>query len=104
MDRRRLAPLLVIATLVAALIRTSTLAGASVSTGFVDELVATVGSPTALAFTPDGRLVITRQQGLVRVFSGGALLATPALNLGSTAGGANVLCSNSGRGLLGIAV
>jgi glucose/arabinose dehydrogenase/PKD repeat protein len=104
MGRRRLTPLLVIATLVAALIGTSTPAGATVPPGFVDELVATVGSPTALAFTPDGRLLITTQQGLVRVFSAGALLATPALNLGGTTGGANVLCSNSERGLLGITV
>lgn len=38
-------------------------ASAAVPTGFVDELVTSVGSPTGLAFTPDGRLLITTQGG-----------------------------------------
>lgn len=71
---------------------------ATVPPGFGDALVATVGAPTALAFTPDGRLLVTTQGGTVRVVSGGALLATPALALGSA------VCSNGERGLLGIAV
>ncbi|HVE91528.1 MAG TPA: PQQ-dependent sugar dehydrogenase [Actinomycetota bacterium] len=66
--------------------------------GFVDEVVTTVGAPTALAFTPDGRMLIATQGGRLRVFSGGALLATPALDLSA------VVCSNSERGLLGVAV
>ncbi len=102
MGRRRLTPLLVSAALITALIGSATPAAATVPTGFVDELVATVGAPTALAFTPDGRLLITTQSGTVRVFRAARLLATPALNLGTT--GANVLCSNSERGLLGITV
>ena len=61
----------------------------TLSPGFGDALVATVGAPTALALTPDGRLLITTQ--------GGALLATPALSLGSK------VCSNSECGLLGVA-
>jgi glucose/arabinose dehydrogenase len=65
---------------------------------FSDHHVATVGSPTALAFTPDGRLLITTQQGKVRVYKNGALLATAAIDLGPT------LCTNSERGLLGIAI
>jgi len=65
---------------------------------FEDVLVAAVGAPTALAFTPDGRLLITTQGGQVRVYQNGALLATPAVNLNSK------LCTNSERGLLGIAV
>jgi glucose/arabinose dehydrogenase/PKD repeat protein len=68
--------------------------------GFTDELVAGVGSPTAIAFTPDGRLLITTQPGQLRVYQNGALVAAPALNL-ATAG---VICSNSERGLLGVAV
>ncbi|MGZ5496845.1 MAG: PQQ-dependent sugar dehydrogenase, partial [Candidatus Aminicenantales bacterium] len=66
--------------------------------GFGDALVATVGAPTALAFTPDGRLLITTQGGTLRVVQGGALLTTPALSLGSA------VCSNGERGLLGVAV
>ncbi len=42
--------------------------------GFGDALVATVSAPTALAFTPDGRLLITTQGGTLRVVQGGVLL------------------------------
>jgi glucose/arabinose dehydrogenase len=73
-------------------------ARAAVPSGFTDELVASVGSPTGLAFTPDGRLLIATQGGALRVYASGALLSTPALNLSS------VICANSERGLLGVAV
>ena len=66
--------------------------------GFCDALVAAIGAPTALAFTPDGRLLVTSQGGTLRVISGGALLPTAALTLGTK------VCSNSERGLLGVAV
>ena len=66
--------------------------------GFGDALVVTVGAPTALAFTPDGRLLVATQGGALRIVSGGTLLPTPALTLGSA------VCSNSERGLLGVAV
>ncbi|MFY1831575.1 PQQ-dependent sugar dehydrogenase [Myxococcus fulvus] len=65
---------------------------------YTDAQVTAIARPTALAFTPDGRLLITTQTGQLRVFSGGVLLATPALNLSA------VLCTNSERGLLGVAV
>jgi glucose/arabinose dehydrogenase len=65
---------------------------------FVDRAVAAVGAPTGLAFTPDGRLLVTTQPGTVRVIVNGQLRAQPALDLGAR------LCSNSERGLLGIAV
>ncbi|MCP9495345.1 MAG: PQQ-dependent sugar dehydrogenase [Pyrinomonadaceae bacterium MAG19_C2-C3] len=65
---------------------------------YEDSLVTGVIAPTALAFTPDGRLLITTQGGQVRVFQNNALLATPALNLNAR------LCANSERGLLGVAV
>jgi glucose/arabinose dehydrogenase len=65
---------------------------------FEDGLVATIGAPTALAFTPDGRLLITTQSGQVRVYQNKALLGTPALNLSAK------ICTNSERGVLGIAV
>ena len=66
--------------------------------GFGDALVATAGAPTALAFTPDGRLLVATQGGALRVVSGGALLPTAALTLGTK------VCSNGERGLLGVAV
>ncbi len=66
--------------------------------GFQASLVASVSMPTALAFTPDGRLLITTQRGQLRIYQQDTLLATPALDLGST------LCTNSERGLLGVAV
>jgi glucose/arabinose dehydrogenase len=74
-------------------------AGAAVPAGFRDDLVASVGAPTALAFTPDGRLLITTQGGTLRVVQNGMLLATPALTFSSSQ-----ICSNSERGLLGAAV
>ena len=51
--------------------------------GFADAQLAPVGSPTALAFTPDGRLLIATQSGALRVYQSGALLPNAALNLGT---------------------
>jgi len=65
---------------------------------FEDELVASVNSPTALAFTPDGRLLITRQYGTLHVYRNGSLLPDPALDL------SNRICDNRERGVLGVAV
>ena len=65
---------------------------------FTDEVVTSVAAPTALAFTPDGRMLIATQPGRLRVFSGGTLLPTPALDLST------VVCTESERGLLGVAV
>ena len=59
---------------------------------------ATLGKPTALAFAPDGSILITLQGGDLRVAQAGAVLGAPALSLGAR------LCSNSERGLLGVAV
>ena len=70
----------------------------SLPAGFVDEPVASVGSPTALAFTPRGSLLITTQPGVLRVFRDGALRTAPALDISAK------VCSNSERGLLGVAV
>jgi glucose/arabinose dehydrogenase len=75
-------------------IAAGTLVAAAVPAGFVDEVVAAPGgSITGLAFTPDGRLLITRQDGNLFVYP---YLPTPALQL--------TVCSNSERGLLGVAV
>ena len=51
-----------------------------------------------MAFTPDGRLLVTTQPGVLQVVQDGALLATPALSLGAK------VCTESERGLLGVAV
>ncbi|HEY6400225.1 MAG TPA: PQQ-dependent sugar dehydrogenase, partial [Blastocatellia bacterium] len=63
-----------------------------------NDLVTNIGLPTAIAFTPDGRLLITAQPGQLRVFQNGTLLATPALDLSSG------VCANGERGLLGVAI
>jgi len=73
-------------------------AGAAVPAGFSDELVTNIAAPTALAFTPDGRVLVTTQPGTLRVVENDVLLATPAVNL------AGRICTNSERGLLGVAV
>lgn len=70
---------------------------AAVPTGFTDVTIAEVAQPTALAFTPDGRLLISQKTGALRVHQDDALLPTPAITLAG-------VCSESERGLLGIAV
>jgi glucose/arabinose dehydrogenase len=70
----------------------------TVPTGLVDEPFVTtsnLGSATSMAFAPDGRLFVTRQNGQLRVIKNGALLATPAVTL--------TVDSSGERGLLGIA-
>jgi len=77
----------------------ATSAGAvTLPASFTDEVVASVPSPTALAWTPDGRMLIATQPGRLRVLSGGAVVGAPALDLSAVA------CTNSERGLLGVAV
>jgi len=66
--------------------------------GFADELVTAIGAPTALDFTPDGRMLVTTQPGALYVVQNDALIETPALDLSAKT------CSNSERGLLGVAV
>jgi glucose/arabinose dehydrogenase len=51
-----------------------------------------------MATMPDGRMLITTQPGQLRVYEDGALLQDPALDLSGQ------MCSNSARGLLGVAV
>ena len=76
-------------------------AAATVPAGFSDTLVASVGLPTALAFTPDGRMFITTQGGQLRIVENGSLLATPALDFAAPT---NRICTDVERGLLGVAV
>jgi glucose/arabinose dehydrogenase len=73
---------------------------AGAPSGFTDQLVASVlKRPTALAFTPDGRLLVANQNGKLLVYENGALRTTPALDI------SDKICSAVGeRGLAGIAV
>ncbi len=72
---------------------------------FVDSVVTAVNAPTATAFTPDGRMLITSQGGSLRVFKNGALVATPALSFNATATDAGPkICQGGEQGLLGVAV
>ncbi|WP_375426092.1 fibronectin type III domain-containing protein [uncultured Friedmanniella sp.] len=93
-----LRPLLALLLLTTALTAGSRPAvAAAVPVGFTDSQVASVPSPTALAATPDGRLLVASQGGQIRVVKNGVLLATPALDL------AGKNCTNSERGVLGVA-
>lgn len=72
---------------------------ATTPSGFADSLVTNVGAPTGLAVTPDERLLVTTQPGKLQVVDkNGELLTSPALDL------AGKVCTNSERGLLGVAV
>jgi glucose/arabinose dehydrogenase/Ca2+-binding RTX toxin-like protein len=66
--------------------------------GFADTLVTKVGYPTALAFTPDGRMLVSTQDGKLRVYEDGTLLSEPAVDL------TDKICTTFERGLLGVAV
>jgi glucose/arabinose dehydrogenase len=70
---------------------------ATLPSGFVESQVGSnlSGSPTAMAFAPDGRLFVCLQNGQLRVIKNGALLAAPFVSLSVNASGE--------RGLLGIA-
>ena len=65
--------------------------------GFVDELVTAATGPTAIDFTPDGRLLIARQAGELIVRQG-------TTNTSAVTFPTSQLCSNFERGLLGVAV
>src|SRR5690242_13533090 len=86
--------------LMAQLLLSAPLLAATPPADFTDALVTNLASPTALAFTPDGRLLLTQQTGELRVYQGGALVPTPALDLNV----GNRICSDVERGLLGVAV
>jgi glucose/arabinose dehydrogenase len=75
--------------------------GVAQPAGFVDEVVPGLGSvsqPTAFAFLPNGDLLIATKPGQLLLYTGGALRATPVFD--------RVIdtCSDSERGLLGVAV
>lgn len=66
-------------------------------TGYSDIVLAAIPDPIALAFTPDGRLLITTRYGYLRVYQNDLLLSTPALDLSQT------VCSTNEMGMIGIA-
>lgn len=55
-----------------------------------------ITGPTAMAFTPDGRVLVCQQNGQLRVVKNGSLLSTPAVTLSVNTSGE--------RGLIGVAV
>ena len=72
--------------------------------GFSDALVTAVGAPTAIAFTPDGRMLIASQNGPLRVFKGSALPLVTALSFDTGTNTANPkICVGSEMGVLGVA-
>lgn len=71
--------------------------GQTYPANFVQSIVANgISNPTAMAFTPDGRVFVAQQNGSLRVVKNGALLATAFVNL--------TVNSSGERGLIGIAI
>lgn len=71
--------------------------GSRLPAGFSDTVVAEVGSPTALTWTPDGRMVVTSKPGLVIVRRADGTQVT-ALDISAR------VCDDAERGLVGVAV
>ncbi|NSL88697.1 DNRLRE domain-containing protein [Chitinophaga sp. Mgbs1] len=55
-----------------------------------------ISSPTAMAFIPDGRILVCQEGGQLRVIKNGSLLSAPAVSLSVNSSGE--------RGLIGVAV
>jgi glucose/arabinose dehydrogenase len=72
------------------------LQGATLPAGFTEVQVGSnlSGAPTAMDFSPDGRLFVCQQGGQLRVIENGILLATPFVTVTTAA--------NGERGLLGV--
>lgn len=71
----------------------------AVPAGFTStQVTADAESPTALAFLPNGDLLITEKDGLLLFLPSGSATTTPALDLSAS------VCTFSERGLLGVAV
>ena len=86
---------LIISAVLALLPTTSS--AATIPGGFTDEQVLRVTAPIALAFTPDGRMLVATQSGLLKLRDGAGRVSD-ALDLRPR------ICANSERGLLGVAV
>lgn len=72
--------------------------GQTVAPGFTDSLVGRVPAPTTITPLPDGRILVGSQGGVLRILRDDQLLPTPALTIPTAS-----ICSNSERGLLGVA-
>jgi glucose/arabinose dehydrogenase len=69
---------------------------ATLKPGFTEVIIASgLSDPTAMAFTPDGRLFVCKQSGQLRVIENNQLLPTPFVSL--------TVNSSGERGLLGVA-
>ncbi len=102
MSSRRLLPALLAVTWAALGFATPARA-VSVPDGFVVENAVTSGGvtftfPTALAFLPDGRLIVCEQGGTAYMVRNGVRLASPVWD------GSTEILSNGDRGLLGVTV
>jgi len=79
-------------------IRGLALPAAAVPAGFADTVVARIATPTGMAWTPDGRMLVTQDGGQLRVVRNGQLQANPAIDLTGR------ICPEGERGLLSVAV
>jgi glucose/arabinose dehydrogenase len=77
------------------LLASVTTVAATLPTGFVENAINGLSSPTAMAIAPDGRIFVCQQGGSLRVIKNGALLATPFMTI--------TVDPSGERGLLGIA-
>jgi glucose/arabinose dehydrogenase len=83
-------------TVLSFLLFTSNTTAATLPAGFSETMIAGgLSRPTAMDFTPDGRLFVCLQGGSLRVIKNGGLLATPFLT--------RAVDSSGERGLLGVA-
>jgi glucose/arabinose dehydrogenase len=85
----------IVTTILVFVIAHLVLYAATLPTGFTEtEMASGLSAPTAMAFSPDGRLFVCQQDGQLRVIKNGTLLPAPFLT---------VPVSSSGeRGLLGV--
>jgi glucose/arabinose dehydrogenase len=83
-------------TVLAVLLVASVAGAATLPAGFTETRLATgLSAPTAMAFSPDGRLFVCEQGGRLRIVKNGQLLATPFVTVSVNSAGE--------RGLLGVA-
>src|SRR3954454_12216717 len=70
-------------------------AASKLPSGYTESIISGLNAPTAMAFSPDGRLFVSEQAGSLRIIQNGALLSTPFMTV--------PVDHNGERGLLGIA-
>jgi glucose/arabinose dehydrogenase len=71
---------------------------AAVPSGFENRLVTDIQQPTAMAFLPDGRMLVTTQPGFLQTYDPATGNKQAVLDIRDR------ICSNSERGLLSVAV